>query len=154
TTTAITMINASKSPNVLPQRVSVTANFRMMPGVTTDDVVDHIKKVVRNKNIEVKVIRSKEASSFSPTDSRAFKAIKELCLAFNPDSVVAPYLVMGGTDACFYEPVCDNIYRFAPFIVSTGLLLCTHGTNERIPVAELGRGVKFFKAYIRKLSKD
>ncbi len=152
TTTAVTMSEGSPAANVLPQIASITVNFRQMPGTVTADVEKHIRKVVRNKDIDVKVLKSKEASKFSPTDSRAFKVIDELCVAQNPDNIVAPYLVMGGTDACFYEPICDNIYRFAPFLVNTSLLLCTHATNERIPVETLKAGVSFFKSYVRILS--
>ena len=68
----------------------------------------------------------------------------------NPDYIVAPYLVMGGTDSYHYEPICENIYRFAPFVVDTSLLLCTHSTNERVPVKALKEGVAFFKQYLRR----
>lgn len=154
TTTAVTMSQGSPAANVLPQIAAVTVNFRQMPGTTTADIERHIKKVVRNKNINIKVLKSKEASKFSPTDSRAFKIIEELCMADNADNIVAPYLVMGGTDACFYEPICDNIYRFSPFHVNTSLLLCTHATNEKVPVSTLGQGVSFFKSYVRNLSQS
>ncbi|MBQ7101748.1 MAG: M20/M25/M40 family metallo-hydrolase [Clostridia bacterium] len=154
TTTGVTMAQGSPAANVLPQTPTITVNFRQMPGTTTEDVINHIKKVVRYKDINIRVLRTKEASKFSPTDSRAFKVIEEICMQNNPDSVVAPYLVMGGTDACFYEPICDNIYRFAPFIVDLSLLLRTHGTNEKIPISALGEGVKFFKTYVRKLTND
>ena len=154
TTTAITMAQGSPAPNVLPQAPKITINFRMMPGTTTEDVVKHIERVVRNKNIQVRVIRTKEASRFSPTDSRAFRIIEELCMQTDPNNIVAPYLVMGGTDACFYEPICENIYRFSPFVAPTALLLCTHATNERVPVDCLRGGVEFFKAYIRKVSAE
>ena len=154
TTTAVTMFEGSPAPNVLPQTPKITINFRMMPGTTTDDVVAHIKRVVRNKKINVKVIRTKEASKFSPTDSRAFRIIEELCMQTNPDNIVAPFLVMGGTDACFYEPICENIYRFSPFVAPTALLLCTHATNERVPISCLRGGVEFFKTYIRKASAE
>ena len=152
TTTAVTMSQASPAANVLPQKASVTVNFRMMPGTTVEDVENHIRKVVRNKDIEIKLLKCKEASKFSPTDSRAFKAIEELCMRDDSSNIVAPYLVMGGTDACFYEPICENIYRFAPFHISTKLLLCTHATNERCPVNVLDEGVSFFKRYIKKLT--
>lgn len=154
TTTAVTMAQGSPAANVLPQKASVTVNFRQMPGTTVKDVEDHIRKVCRNKNIEVKVLKAKEASKFSPTDSRAFKIIEELCMQDNKDSIVAPYLVMGGTDACYYEPICDNIYRYAPYKVSVGLLRCTHGTDERIPVDAIAPAVAFFKRYIRKASAE
>lgn len=149
TTTAVTMAQGSPAPNVLPQKASVTVNFRQMPGTTMKDVEDHIRKVSRNKNIEIEMVKGKEASGFSPTDSRSYKVIEELCMQANPDNIVAPFLVMGGTDAYFYEPICDNIYRFAPFSVDTSLLLCTHATNERAPVSILKEGITFFKKYTR-----
>ena len=154
TTTGVTMAEGSPVANVLPQEASVTANFRMMPGTTTEDVEKHLRKVIKNKNVEIKCLKRKEASKFSPTDSRSFKVIEEICVRADPEVIVAPYLVMGGTDACFYEPICDNIYRFAPFHVRTKLLLCTHATDERCPVAVLDEGVSFFKRYIRMLTKD
>lgn len=154
TTTAVTMAQGSPAANVLPQKSSITVNFRQMPGTTVADVEKHIRKVCRNKDIEVKVLKAKEASKFSPTDSRAFKIIEELCMQENKNSIVAPYLVMGGTDACYYEPICDNIYRYAPYKVSVALLRCTHGTNERIPVEAVAPAVAFFKRYIRRASAE
>ena len=95
----------------------------------------------------------KNASKISPVDSRSFKAIEELTMRSNPDNIVVPFLVMGGTDACHYERVCENIYRFSPFIVDTSLLLTAHATNERIPISALEGGLAFFKRYIRKMSE-
>ena len=154
TTTGVTMASGSPQPNVLPQKASATVNFRIYPGQTVDDVIAHLKKVIRNKNVEIEVLPGwKNPSAISPTDSRAFKAIERICKSMNPNTIVAPYLVMGGTDACRYQDVCENIYRYSPYKVSTKLLLTTHGTNERIPVSALADGVAFFKRYIRVLSE-
>lgn len=154
TTTAVTMAQGSPAANVLPQKASVTVNFRMMPGVTIKNVEEHIRRSVRNKDIEVEYLKGKEASKVSPTDSRSFKILEELCNRTDSDMIVAPYLVMGGTDAYHYEEVCDCIYRFAPFVMDTSLLLTTHGTNERIPIACMGDALKFFKRYIRMMSAE
>ncbi len=154
TTTGVTMASGSPAPNVLPQRATINVNFRIFPGQTVEDVEKHLHKVIRNKNVEINVRSGwKNPSKISPTGSRCFKAIEEICVAMNKDNIVAPYLVMGGTDACYYEPVCENIYRYSPFPVSTALLLTVHGTNERIPIASMADGVAFFKRYIRKLSQ-
>ena len=147
------MCSGSPAANVLAQKASVTVNFRQMPGVTVKDVEKHIRKVVRNKDIDVKVLKAKEASSFSPTDSRSFKILEEICMSENPQSIVAPYLVMGGTDACYYEPICDNIYRYAPFNVTIEMLRCTHATNERIPLSTIEPAVAFFKRYVKRVSQ-
>ncbi len=154
TTTAATMAQGSPAANVLPQKASVTVNFRAMPGVTKQDLVDHIRKVVRNKDIEINVLNAKEASHFSPTDSRAFKIVGDLCKALEPNAIVAPYLVMGGTDSYHYEAICDNILRYAPFRVDIPLLRCTHGTNERLPIACMEDALLFFKNYIRRASAE
>lgn len=149
TTTGVTMASGSPAANVLPQRASITVNFRAMPGTSTDDIVNHIRRVVRDKDIEINVLNSKEASSFSPTDSRSYGIIAKLVKGIEPDAIVAPFLVMGGTDACYYEPICENIYRFAPYKADTELLLHVHGTNERIPVKSLEEALVFFTNYIR-----
>ena len=153
TTTAVTMANGSPAPNVLPQKASAVVNFRIMPGQTVEDVEKHIRKYAGPK-AEVKMLAGKNPSKISPTDSRAFKAIEKICKGMDPKAIVAPYLVMGGTDSRQYEDVCDNIYRYSPYLMTTGLLLTTHGTNERIPVSSLEDGVAFFKRYIRELTCD
>ena len=154
TTTAVTMASGSPAANVLPQRASATVNFRAMPGTTKQDLVNHIRKVTKNPNLEINVLNSKEASRFSPTDSRSFGIISDICKNLEPNSIIAPYLVMGGTDAYNYEPICENIYRYAPFRVSVELLRGAHGTNEKIPVSCLEDALKFFKNYIRRASAE
>ena len=130
-------------------------NFRIFPGQTIEDVTKHMKKVIRNKKVEINVLPGwKNPSAISPTDSRAFGVIERICRSMDPNTIVAPYLVMGGTDACHYQPMCENIYRYSPFKAGVELLLTTHGTNERIPVAALEDGVAFFKRYIRLASAE
>ena len=153
TTTAVTMANGSPAPNVLPQKATVNVNFRIMPGQTIEDVEAHIRKIAGPK-AEIRMVSGKNPSKISPTDSRAFNAIREICKEMDPKAIVAPYLVMGGTDARNYEDVCDNIYRYSPFLMDTALLLTCHGTNERLPLTSLKDGVVFFKKYIRELTKD
>lgn len=152
TTTGVTMASGSPAANVLPQKASVTVNFRIMPGETIDDVKKHIEKYMGGEDVEIEFIKGKEPSLVSPTETRAFETISRLAVAIDEKNIVAPYLVMGGTDAYNYENVCENIYRFSPFTIDTALLLTTHSTNERIPIAQLKQGVTFFKRYMRIMS--
>lgn len=149
TTTGVTMASGSPAANVLPQKASVTVNFRIMPGQSIADVKKHIEKYMGGENVDIEFIKGKEPSLVSPTNTRAFETMARLAVNIDEKNIVAPYLVMGGTDAYNYENVCENIYRFAPFTVDTALLLTTHSTNERIPVSQLNQGVTFFKRYIR-----
>lgn len=155
TTFGVTMASGSPQANILPQRASVTVNFRMFPGQTVDDVLTHLRKSIKNKNVELNLRPGwKNPSAVSPTDTRSFGIIEKICKSMDDKAVVVPYLVMGGTDACHYQAVCENIYRYSPFLVGTSLLLTTHGTNERIPVSVMADGIKFFKRYIRLASAE
>lgn len=154
TTTAVTMSEGSPAANVLPQKASVTINFRIMPGESIADVKKHIEKYMGGENVEIEFIKGKESSLISPTDTRAFDTLRRLSVSLDEKNIVAPYLVMGGTDAYNYENVCENIYRFAPFTIDTKLLLTTHSTNERIPVQQLTNGIVFFKRYIKIMSGE
>lgn len=154
TTTGVTMASGSPAANVLPEKASVTINFRIMPGESIEDVRRHIEKYMGGENVEIEFVKGKEPSLISPTDTRAFETLKRLSCAIDEKNIVAPYLVMGGTDAYNYENICNNIYRFAPFTVDTALLLTTHSTNERIPVDQLTQGVTFFKRYIKIMSGE
>lgn len=153
TTMACTMLEGSPAPNVLPQQASVIVNCRMLPGTTKEDVERHIRRVVRNKDIDVEFICAKETTAVSPTNSKAYSVLKELSLQNNEKKVVAPYLVMGATDSFHYESICENVYRFSPFLVELDLLLTTHAANERCPVDQLAEGVKFYKMYIKKMTE-
>lgn len=155
TVTSISQCEGSPAANVLPQRPSLTVNFRPLQGDSIDDVEKHIRKYVRYKDIEITRYNQKEATKLSPTDSRAFKAIQSVEEGLHPgDVVVAPYLVMGGTDASYYDVICDNVLRFAPFNVSLSLFLTTHATNERIPIDCLEEAVIFFREYVKIASKE
>ena len=146
------MLSGSPASNVLPQTASVTVNFRELPGDTLKDTEEHIRKVVRNKDIEIEFLKGKEASKVSSTDSKAFKTIEKLAMQIDSKNIVAPFLVMGGTDSYHYEEICDNMYRFSPFIIDASIMLTTHGTNERCPVEQLDVAVSFFKRYIKEMT--
>ena len=152
-TTACTMLEGSKAPNVLPQKASVTMNCRLLPGTTANDIERHIRRVVRNKDIDIEFIRFKAASAVSPVDSKAFSVLSEISHQRDERNVVAPYLVMGRTDSFHYESICENIYRYSPFVVDLSLLLTTHAANERCPVDQLVEGVRFYKTYIKMMNE-
>ena len=149
TTTAVTMTHGSPQANVLPQKATATVNFRIMPGTTIADVEKHIRRVVRNKDIEVKCLGGNDPSVVSPTDTPSVKAISQICCGLYDMSTPAPFVVMGATDARHYQNLTDQIYRFSPFVMPPDILMLAHGTDERISVDCLENGIVFFKRYIR-----
>ena len=54
TTTAVTIVEGGVKENVLPSRASAVVNFRILPGDTIDDVVEHVRRTIDDERIELK----------------------------------------------------------------------------------------------------
>ena len=154
TTTAVTMTHGSPQANVMPQKATATVNFRVMPGNSIADVEKHIRKVIRNKDVNIKLLGGNEPSVVSPTDTRTMKAISQICCGLYDMSIPAPFVVMGATDARHYQNLTNQIYRFSPFVMPPEILMLAHGTDERISVDCLENGIVFFKRYIKMLAGE
>ncbi|MBQ6165382.1 MAG: M20/M25/M40 family metallo-hydrolase [Clostridia bacterium] len=154
TTTAVTMTHGSPQANVLPQKASATVNFRIMPGSSIAEVERHIRRVLKNKNVNVRLLGGDEPSAVSPTDTPSMRAISRICRGMFDMSAPVPFVVMGGTDARYYQSITDCIYRFSPFVMPPEILMLAHGTNERIAVDSLANGIVFFKRYIKTMAGD
>ena len=62
-----------------------------------------------------------------------------------PDAVVAPYLVVGGTDARHFAGLSDAVYRFIPVRMAQDDLDRIHGTDERIAVRDYEAAIGFYR---------
>jgi carboxypeptidase PM20D1 len=150
TTTAATVIGGGVKSNVLPTDARALVNFRILPGNTAEQVVAHVKTVIDNPDIEVRVLPdSREASEVSPTDSQAFVQLQKTIRQVFPGTVVAPYLTLGGTDSRYFVGLTPNIYKFAPIIGVRSDLTRMHGTNERLGIENYVQTVQFFVQLIR-----
>jgi carboxypeptidase PM20D1 len=154
TTTALTMLEAGNKENVIPGVAQATVNFRMLPGDTVESVLRHVKDKVGSR-IEVKALAgSSEASPVTPTDSASYQLINRTMRSVFPGTLVAPGLVIGGTDSHLYTPITNHIYRFSPVRAKPEDLSRFHGTNERIATANLAELVRFYHQLIRNASLE
>jgi len=67
---------------------------------------------------------------------------------------VAPFLVLGATDARHYRDLCDQVYRFTPAVMFPEDIRRVHGLNERVSVAALGKMVQFYIQLIKCWGED
>jgi len=145
TTTALTIVNAGNKENVLPGRAEATVNFRLLPGDSRDSVMAHVKQTVANERVELKVLPgATEPSKVAPTDSASYRLIERTLRELFPGTIVAPGLMIGGTDSQHYELVADHIYKFSPVRAKAEDLPRFHGTNERISTANLAEMIRFY----------
>jgi carboxypeptidase PM20D1 len=156
TSTAVTMVSGGVKDNVIPINAQGIVNFRILPGETIQDVINFAKKTVNDPRVEIRSIPNKEGrepSGISPIDDENFQKLQTTIAQVCPDVLIAPYLVLGGTDSRYYSPICKNIYRFTPTRFGPDDLKRFHGTNERIGVKNYLECVRFFYQLIKNFDK-
>lgn len=155
TTTALTMFNAGTKANVLPQTARAVVNHRLLPGDTVASVVERDRAVVDDPRVSVRAIAgARDPSRVSPSDGPAFAVIERAVTRVFPDVIVAPGLVIAGTDARNYEPVATAIYRFLPVRTGPEELKRFHGTDERIAIADYARAIAFYEAMLDEAARQ
>lgn len=145
TTTAPTIFEAGSADNVLPQQARAVVNFRILPGDTVETVLAHVRAVVGDAGIEARCLdHCWDPSKPSPVDTEGFTALSQAIVHTFPEAVVAPYLVVGATDAHHYQHLGDGAYRFLPLVMKDEERSRLHGTGERTTVGGYGRAIRFY----------
>jgi carboxypeptidase PM20D1 len=154
TTTALTIVNAGNKENVLPGRADATVNFRLLPGTTRDDVMAHVKQTVADDRVSAERLPgSSEPSKVASTDSASYRLIERTIRELFPDTIVAPGLMVGGTDSQHFADVSDHIYKFSPVRAKPEDLPRFHGTNERITIANLAELIRFYHRLVQQAAQ-
>jgi carboxypeptidase PM20D1 len=154
TTTALTVVHAGNKVNVVPAHAEAFVNFRMLPGDTQQEVIEHAHSVVGNA--AVKIERSgfaSEASPISSTASPSYRLMNATIREVFPGTVVAPGLMVAATDSRHMLPIADHVYRFSPVRVKEKDLSRFHGTDERISIENYSEMIAFYHRLITSASQ-
>ena len=151
TTMAVTMVNGGVSENVLPASVTATVNVRLLPGNTSEEVVEHIRQVIGDDRVQVSVSQERtQPSPVADVESIEFERLHRSIREVFPDVIVAPGLTAVSTDSRHYDAISDNTFRFIPMRLTAEDLRRIHGTNERIFVDNYLEIIRFFVRHIRR----
>lgn len=148
TTIAPTIIEGGFKDNVLPSEASVTLNLRLLRGDRINDAVDYLCEVVDDDRVTIsEPLLGKEPSPLSSATSQSFQMLHRTIKEVYPEVVVAPFVVVAGTDASHYDAarLANNIYRFAPWRLGQEEIKRIHGINERIPQADFEDMIRFYR---------
>jgi len=151
TTTAVTMLRAGVKDNILPQNAVATVNCRIAPGESSQTVIERVKKIISDDRVAVSRAGRfhSEPSPVAPVDSPGFQLVSQTINQIAPDAVVAPFLVLGGTDSRHYTRLTPCVLRFSAIRVSQADLNTIHANNEHLTFENCRLLVDF---YVRLIS--
>ncbi len=152
TTTAPTVIDGGVKDNVIPSRARAVVNFRIVPSQRVDAVLEHVRRVVGDLPVTVQPLQNSEPTPVSAVDAEAFRVMQRTIQQVTPDVVItAPFLVPGTTDARYYAPYTNRVYRFVPFRLTPADRGRIHGTDERISLGDYATIVAFYQQLLRNM---
>ena len=151
-TAAVTTLAGSPALNVLATTARAGVNVRIMPGEDVASSVAHLRRAIADDQVQLEVLEAGEPTSISPwADDDAFDLLERTVAEVFPDAVVAPYVLMGATDARHFTGICERVYRFAPFRMTKAQRQSLHSFDERIGVADFDEGVLWYRRLLEQL---
>lgn len=149
TTTSPTIFNAGIKENVIPTFARSVVNFRIIPGQTADDVMEHAKTVIADERVIPKFYGfNTNPSAVSPMDSDGYNVINRTIKEVFENTLTAPNLVIAATDSRHFGEVSSNIYRFVPYHINEDNITTFHGIDEHILVEDYKDAIRFYRQLI------
>src|SRR5215210_5228875 len=141
-TIALTMVEAGYKINIIPEKAQVSFDCRLLPDTDPQAFISNVKQTVNDDSISIDVRWPTEPPNFAPTDSTLFDAIERACKAHLPESLPAPSICAGGTDARFFRKVGVPAYGLVPTMLTAEDRKGFHGLDERLAIENLLLGTR------------
>jgi acetylornithine deacetylase/succinyl-diaminopimelate desuccinylase-like protein len=127
--------------NVIPEESSALLDIRLLPDTDSAAFLADVKKRL-GKGFDVKVLVTSAPSPASPAGGRLYGALERVLGADGP---VVPTFIAGFTDSRYFRERGIAAYGVSPFRLLPDDSKGIHAPDERIPLAELDRGVERMK---------
>ena len=150
TTVAVTTLTGSPAINVSPTSVEAGLNLRVAVGETTTAATERVRHVV-GRHVEVHVDDAHEPSPTSPIEDPAFALLEQTVAAVFPEAVAVPYVMYAATDSRHFTAICERVYRFAPFRMSSEQREAIHSYDERLGVSDFRDGIRWYRTLLDSL---
>src|SRR3569833_3084810 len=145
--TTPTMLDAGYKVNVIPSTASAQVDVRVLPG-TEESLFAALDELLGAGVTREFVAHQPPVQA--PVDSPWFSAMAAALRAEDPEAVVVPYCLGGGTDAKAIAQLGIANYGFAPLWLPKGIpyRAMAHGVDERVPVEGLHFGTRVLSRFL------
>ena len=140
-TSNVTMLDAGYKHNVIPQHASANVDCRFLPG-HEEQLLATIRDLA-GEHVSVEVLQ-RDIALDAPFEGDLVEAMVAALRTEDPDAVVLPYCLSGGTDNKALSLLGITGYGFAPLRLPADLDFAPmfHGVDERVPVDALRFGAR------------
>jgi acetylornithine deacetylase/succinyl-diaminopimelate desuccinylase-like protein len=146
-TTNPTMLDAGYKVNVVPGIATARIDGRFLPGYEDE----FWATLATLAGPDVELTREVDLTGIETSyDGPVADAMTAAILAEDPEAIVAPYLMSGGTDAKYWQALGMRCFGFTPLRLPEDLDFTAlfHGVDERVPVDSLEFGARVFDRFL------
>jgi acetylornithine deacetylase/succinyl-diaminopimelate desuccinylase-like protein len=144
-----TVVRAGEQVNMVPDRVTIDLDGRLLPGRRPDDLLAEVRALV-GEELELEVTRHDPGPEL--LDLSLMGLLDEVVRDADPGAVAVPFLMPGFSDARHFARLGIQTYGFLPMPLpdALGEVRRMHGVDERIPVAALEFGTRCLQRTIER----
>jgi acetylornithine deacetylase/succinyl-diaminopimelate desuccinylase-like protein len=148
TTSNPTLLEAGYKHNVIPDVATALVDIRTLPG-EEDDVLAEVRRIVGD-DIEIEIVQQ-DIGLETPFAGPLIDAAVATLRAHDPEAVVLPYMLSGGTDNKALSRLGITGYGFAPLRLpeDVDFPAMFHGVDERVPLESLVFGRRVLEDLFR-----
>lgn len=138
-TVSPTIVRGGDKINVIPGRVTLEMDGRLLPAFTPDDLLAELRAVIGDE-VELEVLRHDPGPA--EPDMALFDTLSDILREADPEAIPVPLTLTGVTDARFFARLGIQTYGFLPMNLPEGFQFSKtiHAADERIPVESVAFG--------------
>jgi acetylornithine deacetylase/succinyl-diaminopimelate desuccinylase-like protein len=142
-TISLTMLSGGYKINVIPERAEMSFDCRLLPDTDERAFVSNVEQSINDAGVSVEIIDWPDNPSVTaPWDGGLFQALEQACRTYMPESIVAPAICVGGTDARYFRARGIPAYGLVPGMFTAEDLKGFHGLDERMAIENLKLGTQ------------
>ena len=147
-----TMVQGGDKINVIPSKIELGLDGRLLPGFTPDDMITELRAIT-GKQAELEVVRYDPGPP--EPDWGQFEVLSEILREADPEGIPIPLLLSGVTDGRFFARLGIQTYGFLPMRLPPDFNFSAtiHAADERIPVEALEFGAQAILKAIQRMGQ-
>ena len=151
-TASPTILHGSSKINVIPGKVILELDGRLLPGFSPQDLIKELKDLA-GEDVEIELVRFDPGPS--EVDLGLWNTLEDTLREMDPEAKAVQFITTGVTDARFFARLGIQTYGFTPMKLPPdfNFVNTIHGPNERIPVEAVYFGAETIFRLLGKLGQ-